>query len=322
MSTASFCLVADASCDIPAAALQNPQLRILPVQVFVGDQHMVDRRDSVATREFYRDHLNSPTAVNGRSEPLSLDDMIKAFNLQLALQFDQALGVFVAGSRSLIFTRAKGALTRARIESLAIRLKAGKTQPLQADCVDSQALFAGYGAQVMDLLDLVGQGGDINAVIARQHVTVAQTYAYMAPGNVGYILERAALKGEKSVSALAGFAAKALSITPILSGHLGQTAPVGRKLGKLKAREAVVAMGRQFLERKLLVSKHICFSYSGELDDIASMDSFKTLQSDAAQKQVQVHLTQMSMTGSVNVGPQALVLGVLAQPHDAAEMLK
>lgn len=321
MSTSAFCLVADASCDIPSSALAHPQLRILPVRVFVGDKKITDQRDPDATQRFYRECLNSPSATGGRSEPMSTDEMLAAFNSQLALNFDQMLGVFVASSRSAIYQRAKIAVARARIESFAVRARAGKLSQLQADCVDSQALFAGYGAQVMHLLDKLDKGAGIADLIAEQREAVAQTYAYMAPGDVGYILKRAALKGEKSVSALAGFAAKALSITPILRGHMGQTEPVARKLGKLKAREAVIEMGLRMLKTKLLVSRHICFSYSGVLKDIEDMPSYEALRTGATKAGVQVHLTAMSMTGSVNVGPDALVIGVLAKPHTVDELL-
>jgi DegV family protein with EDD domain len=319
--SASFCLVADASCDIPASALAHPQLRVLPVHVFVGDKKISDHRDPTATQRFYRECLNSPSATGGRSEPMTIDEMVAAFNLQLALNFDEILGVFVASSRSAIYQRAKSAVTRARIDSFAARARAGKLAQLQADCVDSQAFFAGYGVQVMDLLDLVDKGAGISDLIARQREIAPQTYAYMAPGDVGYVLQRAALKGDKSVSALAGFAAKALSITPILCGHMGNTEPVGRKLGKLKAREAVIEMGLRMLKNKLLLSRHICFSYSGKLKDIENMASYQTLCADAAQAGQQVHLIAMSMTASVNVGPDALVLGVLAKPHIVSDLL-
>ncbi len=315
MSHPAFCLVIDASCDIPPAMLDHAQLRVLPVHVHVGGKQLIDRRKASDTQRFYREALSLPTAIKGYSEPLKTEEMVAAFSSELALKFDDMLGVFVASTRSAIFKRAQSAVARARVDSYPLRVKAGKLKPLQVDCVDSQALFSGYGVQVMDLLDLVNQGAGINAIIERQRVTVTQTYAYMVPGNVSYILERASLKGEKSVSALAGFAAKALSITPIIRAHLGETEPVGRKLGKTKARLALVEMAQRMLDQDLLLSRHVCFAYSGDLQEISSLPSFVALCASAAKRQVQVHLTDMSMTGSVNVGPGSLVLGVLATQH-------
>ena len=317
-----FCLVVDASCDIPASMLSHLQLRVLPVHVFIGNEKLLDRRSTAETQLFYRDALSLSTAVAGRSEPLKTEEMVAAIGSELALRFDELLGVFVASTRSAIYQRAVAAVARARTVSYPVRANAGKLQPLQVDCVDSQALFAGYGAQVMDLMDLVNQGAGIGSIIERQRITAPMTYAYMAPGDVSFILKRASLKGEKSVSALAGFAAKTLSITPIIRGHLGQTEPVGRKLGKAKARLALVEMGQRMLDQGLLVSQHICFSYSGDLDDIAVLPSFQALRESAAKRNVQVHLTDMSMTGSVNVGPGALVLGVVAKQHMPEALLQ
>ncbi len=317
----SFCIVADVSCDLPSQFVSHPKLRLLPTHIFTGNQRFLDTRDAQATERFYLTNLASPDAVEGRSEPLQAEEMLAAFNQHLALSFDKVLGVFVASSRSAIYARAKQALAQARMQAFTSRAKAGLFSPLQADCLDSQALFAGYAAQVLDLLDHVERGEDLMHIISRQQAMVKHTYAYMAPGDVSYILRRAAFKGEKSVGALAGFAAKTLSITPILKGHLGQTAAVGRKLGKHKAREAIVEMAIRSLDMRLLLSKHICLSYSGDLGEISKLPVYERLQAKAKNADVQVHLAQMSMTGSVNVGPDALCLGMLAKAHDVESLL-
>jgi DegV family protein with EDD domain len=321
VSTSSFCLVVDASCDLPAAMLQHPQLRLLPVRVMVGDKEIIDRREPEVIKKFYRESLNSPQAAGGRSEPMTVDEMVAAFGREIALNFDEGLGVFVAASRSAIYSRAKQAVARARVSSYTPRLQAGKTKPLQVDCVDSQAFFAGYAAQVMDLMDMVQEGQGIQSIMERQRFTVGQTYAYMAPGDVAYILHRASLKGEKSVSGLAAFAAKQLSITPILRGHCGETAPVARKFGRAKAQQALFNMAQNMMQQKLLLSKHVCFSYSGALPDISALPGYNALQDHAKEHKVQVHLAPMSITGSVNVGPDALVMGVVAKDHTVDALL-
>lgn len=317
----SFCLVADVSCDLPSQYLSHPQLRLLPTHIFTGKERFVDTRNAAETERFYLTNLASPDAVQGRSEPMTADEMLAAFNHHLALNFDNALGVFVASSRSAIYVRAKSALARARIQAYATRAKAGKFQPLQADCLDSQSLFAAYAAQVLDLLDYVERGESMMTLIERQQKIAKSTYGYFAPGDVSYILRRAAFKGEKSVSALAGFAAKSLSIIPIIQGHLGKTAPVGRKFGKVKVREALLQMAVRSMQQGLLLSKHVCLSYSGDLQDISSMPAYAHLLAVAKKAHVKVHLAQMSMTGSVNVGPDGLCLGMVAKEHAVSDLL-
>lgn len=310
-----LCLIVDASCDLPYEMGQHPQVRTLPVPVVVGNEVLRDRREPEAIASFYRNQLSLPAAANSHSEPPDVNSMIEAFNRVVAPSFDQAFGIFVSSSRSPIYSRAKTAMSRARIESFP-RLKAGKTQPIAMGCADSKALFAGYAVQVMDLLDHLQAGADLQALAERQKITVPQTYAYMAPGNVEYILRRASLKGEESVSGLAAFAAKQLSITPIIRGYMGETAPVARKFGRAKAQQALFTFVSNLMRREMLCSQHVCFSYSGELEDIANQPAYREIVSIADRRDIRVHLTQMSITGSVNVGPGALVLGVVANDHD------
>ncbi len=321
MRDASFCLVVDASCDLPAHVLQHPQLRVLPVRVVVGLESMMDRRNLGELANFHATALKSPLASGGRSEPLTVDEMVQAFKREISPHFDNGLGVFVASSRSAIYSRAKQAAARVRIESYMDRLRLGRTKALLADCVDSKALFAGYAVQVMHLLDELNEGADMARMLQAQAGAAEQTYAYMVPGNVSYILERASLKGEQSVSGLAAFAAKSLGITPIIRGHCGVTEPVARRMSRAKAVADLFKAAENAIERRLLTARHLCLSYSGPLDDVCKHAGFVALQKTAQAAQTQVHLEVMSMTGSVNVGPNALVLGMLAQPHEFESLM-
>jgi fatty acid-binding protein DegV len=133
------------------------------------------------------------------------------------------------------------------------------------------------------------------------------------PADVDYLIRRAAMKGERSVSALAAFAAKTLAITPILHGNLGQTAPVAKKLGLTKARESMLETVARMIEARDLISPHVCLSYGGDLEEVKMMPGYARLLAAAASHSVRVHLAVMSMTASVNVGPRALSVGVIAK---------
>ncbi len=311
----NFCLIVDASCDIPASFNTTPCLRILPTHIDVAGTQLMDTRDPAQTLAFYSKYLHDSNSRSGKSEALSEDQMITTINRAIATHFDEALGVFVSSERSPIYQRAKRAATRARFETLPARLQAGKQGPISADCVDSTALFAGYGAQVLDLLDLATQGAGLAQVLERQTITAPQTYAYMVPGDVDFILERAALKGEKSVSALAGFAAKTLFITPIIRGHRNQTGPVGRKFGQTKARDAMLEMVMRQIDSGNLLSPHIALSFTGVLDEVEDMGSYHKLLGIAEKANVKVHLAQMSITAAINVGPQSLSVGFIGKEH-------
>jgi fatty acid-binding protein DegV len=161
----------------------------------------------------------------------------------------------------------------------------------------------------------------VDDLVQLQHSFQKQTYVYLVPGDVSYILQRAKAKGENSVGMIAGLAAKTLAITPVIRGYLGETEPIARKRGADNAREMLIELARTCLNESLVLSKHICFSYSGDLTDVQSMASFQALVSQASLQGIDVHLSLMSMTGSVNVGPNTLSLGMLAKPHDAATLI-
>jgi fatty acid-binding protein DegV len=196
------CLLVDASCDIPAAALSHPQLRLLPVPVVVGKHQLLDSRNPGATQAFYRVNLASPSALEARSEPLSVEEMSEFMLTHLTLEFDQVMGVFVSSTRSVIFERAKQAMGRVQMNAFAKRVRLKKLISLEMASTDSQSLFGGYGVQAMELLDAFAQGDDLATLQTKQKAMAAQTYAYVAPGDVTYILKRAKAKGENSVGRL------------------------------------------------------------------------------------------------------------------------
>ena len=320
----STCLLVDASCDLPAQVLAHPQLRLLPVTIHIGKHRLLDSRNAKSTQDFYHVNLSSPSALNAGSEPPSVEEISHFMLEQVALEFDQVLGVFVSSTRSPIYERSQAAMDRVKTISFPKRVRLKKMVALEQHACDSLALFAGYGVQSLCLLDAISSADahlPIAALVQLQQAFQKQTYVYLVPGDVSYILKRAKAKGENSVGMIAGLAAKTLAITPVIRGHLGQSEPIARKRGAGNARELLIELARTCMEKSLIVSKHICFSYSGDVADIQTMPSYESLVSQAALLGIDIHVSLMSMTGSVNVGPNTLSLGFLGKPHDASTLI-
>jgi fatty acid-binding protein DegV len=314
-SSNAFYFVTDAAADLPEAALAHPRLRTMPVHVVSNGKQILDIRDIAQTRAFYKYHLALPSTVSAFSDPLSIDEMTAYFGNALANGADEILGVFVTSTRSAMFARAKEATKRARMESFPRRINQGKSTAILADCVDSRALFSGYSAQVLDLLDLIDRGAGIMQTLERQQALVPHSYTYMAADDFDFILKRAALKGESSVNPLVAFAARTLGITPIIRAHLGQTTPIAKHPSRAKARESLFALAQRLIEERALFSPHVCFGYSGPIEEVIEMPGYAEVCECAGKVGVKVHLSHTSMTSSVNVGPRALNLGVIAKPH-------
>ena len=310
-----FYFVTDAAADLPDAVLAHPKLRTLPVHVNSNGRKILDIRDIVQTRTFYTQHLALPSTVSAFSEPLSIDEMSNYFSNVLATGFDEIFGVFVSSTRSEMYARAKEAIKRARMNAFPLRVSQGKSTAIMADCVDSRALFSGLSAQVLDLLDHIDRGAGLIHTLERQQALVAQTYTYMVPDDFDFILKRAALKGEKSVNPLVAFAARTLGITPVIRGHLGETTPLTKYPSRARARDALFNLAQRLIVDRALLSRHVCFGYSGPIEAVQEMSGYADLVNVANRAGVKLHLSHTSMTSSVNVGPRALNLGVIARPH-------
>jgi fatty acid-binding protein DegV len=291
-SPQSFFFVTDAAADMPDAVLAHPKLRTMPVHVTSNGRKILDIRDIAQTRAFYAQHLALPSTVSAFSEPLSIEEMSNYFGNALATGYDEIFGVFVSSTVSQ-----------------------SKSTAILADCVDSRALFSGYAAQVLDLLDHIDRGAGLVHTLERQHSLVAHTYTYMVPDDFDFILKRAALKGEKSVNPLVAFAARTLGITPVIRGHLGETTPISKYPSRARARDALFNLAQRLIADRALLSPHICLGYSGPIEAVQEMSGYADLSNAAARASVKLHLSHTSMTSSVNVGPRALNLGVIARPH-------
>ena len=129
-------------------------------------------------------------------------------------------------------------------------------------------------------------------------------------------MTRAKTKGEKSVGAFGAAAAKILGLLPIISCNQGVTSSVAKVRGAAAARSYVLDLTRREPARGLL-SPYINLSFSGSTDTVAALPAYTRLHEEAKHKGVTVSLQEMSPTNAINLGPDALTAGFVAQAHSA-----
>ena len=59
----------------------------------------------------------------------------------------------------------------------------------------------------------------------------------------------------------------------------------------------------------------MCLSYGGELDEMRALPGYSRLRDICANNNVDVYESVMSLTGMVNVGKGAVVVGFASEPH-------
>jgi fatty acid-binding protein DegV len=310
-------ILIDAAAEVPAHIVANPHVRMLPISVQIDDALYVDKRDAKFTRNFNSQYLNLRAAEVSQSVPPSGEQISDFLAKHIALEFDQVFGLFVASTRSPIFKNAFDVSSKAISDTAGLRNKAGIKGPLWVECYDSQNVFTGYGVQVMEALRQFEVEPSIANIRGNMQRLSKSAYGYLAPGQLDFILTRAKSKGEQSVGKLGKMAAKVLGVLPILQANQGATSAVAKVRGVAAARDYVMNLARRELSRGLL-APFINLSYTGLLEDVQSMNTYQTLCAEAKAKGVTVSLQETSPSNSINLGPEALTVGFIAQPHDPA----
>jgi fatty acid-binding protein DegV len=106
----------------------------------------------------------------------------------------------------------------------------------------------------------------------------------------------------------------ALDMKPIARCFRGETGPVAKVRHFAAAAERVFANVTREIERGLLVP-FVNLSYGGDRAAIAHLRGFATLAQAASKHGVEVCWSHLSMVAGINIGPGALSVGIVAQPH-------
>ena len=67
--------------------------------------------------------------------------------------------------------------------------------------------------------------------------------------------------------------------------------------------------------RSGLMTPTVCLSYGGELDEMRALPGYEDLRVTCQSYNVELFESVMSLTGMVNVGKGAVVVGFASEPH-------
>ena len=306
-------LVVDSGCDLPESFFQDNRVEVLPISIRVDGDEVLDRHDAPAALEFYRHHIGDK-GHDAESVPLTTEQICELFMGRLVTEFDFVFCQTVMRSRSPIYENATKASFSILSEYHAARQAAGVEGPFALRVINTGTLFAGQGVLAAETLRLIREGVGANEIRQRlEHLTDC-VRAYAIPPDLYYLRARARKKGDRSVSLLGAALGSALDIKPILCGYGDQTQPVDKVRGFEAAVERLFdyAVGRV---TEGLISPYLVVSYAGELEELRAMPGFDRLQQECRDAGVELLCSVMSVTAGVNLGPGAVSLGLIAEPH-------
>jgi DegV family protein with EDD domain len=305
-------IVVDSACDIPSDFIQNEEITILPVTVQIGNAVLADMRNEDATLNFLTGDT-AAQAYNAETTPYTVQQVHDLFLSKLVLDYDYVFCICTTRSRSGIFDNAQQASFTILNDYKPVRAAAGNNTPFSLRVIDSQNVFAAVGVLAIEAARLRAAGEGAPRIRARLENLALYTQGYMVPPDLHYLRNRIKKRGDKSVSFLSAALGTALDIKPILHCNKGETGPVAKVKGFSPAVEKMFDFAARRV-REGLMTPTMSLSYGGRLDEMRKLPGYDRLRETCAEHNVEVFESFMGLSGMVNVGQGAVVLGFAAEP--------
>ena len=306
-------IVIDSACDLPKAWIDTHGVHILPISVRIGDALRVDHRDQAETLEFLHSHI-AERGASAETIPYTVEQIRDLFLERLVIDYDHVFCTTITRTRSPIFDNAQQAGFAVLNGYKPIRQASGNPTPFALRVIDTQTLFAGQAILPVEAVRLRDAGESPARIRARLDQLAQNTWGYMIPRDLYYIRHRARLKGDRSVSLVSAALGTALDIKPVLRGAQGETGPVA----KIKGFEPAARKMFEVAARRVaagLMTPTLALSYGGELDEMRDLPGYRALRDTCTEHGIEVFESVMSLTGMVNVGKGAVVVGFASEPH-------
>ena len=304
-------IVVDSACDVPREFIEREQVTILPVTVQIGQAVMADMRNEEAALNF----LTGDTAAqahNADTTPYTVQQVHELFLSRLVLDYDYVFCITTTRSRSGIHDNALQASYTILNEYRPARQAAGNNTPFSLRVIDSLNVFSAVGVLALEAARLRAAGEGAPSIRARLEHLALHTQGYMVPPDLHYLRNRIKRRGDKSVSFLSATLGTALDIKPILHCNRGETGPVA----KIKGFEAAAEKMFDFACKRVqagLMTPAMGLSYGGELHNMRLLPGYQRLRETCAEHDIEVFESVMGLSGMVNVGRGALMVGFAAE---------
>jgi DegV family protein with EDD domain len=310
----SIVVVADSTCDLPQKYWDNHNIEIFPFSLLIDGIKLKDTKDPVEQEKFFDDDRIGKLHT-ADSIPLSTQEVVTYFHENIVTKYDFALIVTASKGRSETYKNVLGASNEVSLSYRPFREAVGLKSNFAMRVVNSGTLFSGLGILVAHIRDLIEAGTNKRELLNAAEEFKPNIYTYCVPKDLYYLSTRAKSKGDKSVSVFAAIIARFLGITPVILGHMDDTAPVARIRGYENAVNSVFDLACSQM-RAGLKSPRVVVSYAGNLNDLDGFSGYRKLQRWANKMNVEVDTSVMSIVGGLILGPGTLTVGFASEPHE------
>lgn len=309
-------IVVDSACDLPADFIERENITILPVTVQIGNAVLADVRNEEATMRF----LSGDTAARAYeadTTPFTVQEVHDLFLSKLVLDYDYVFCITTTRTRSGIHDNAVQASYTILNDYKPVRSAAGNNTPFSLRVIDSQNVFAAVGVLAVEAARLRAAGEAPPKIRARLENLALYTQGYMVVPDLHYLRNRIKKRGDRSVSFFSAAVGTALDIKPILHCNRGETEPVAKVKGLEPATEKMFDFAAKRVQDGLMTPT-VGVSYGGDLADLHKLPGYEKLRAVCAEHNVELFESVMGLSGLVNVGKGATVVGFAAESEKFA----
>lgn len=310
-------LVVDATCDMPSEVFERYGIVVLPISIKIGDTVFADTRNEQTMLNFLESDI-AERGVDAETASFSVEQIRDLFLKRLVIDYDYVFCLTVTRNRSPIFDNATQASFAILNEYKPIRAEAGHNTPFALRVIDTQNVFAAQGVTMIEAARMIAAGEQPPKIRARIEQLVPNTHGYLIVRDLHYMRARTSKKGEKSVSLFSASLGTVLDIKPILHGNRGQTGPIAKVRGFDNAARKLFLYAAE-RARNGLLTPDVCLSYGGPLEEMRTLPGYNSLREVCQSNGVNLHESVMSLTGMVNLGKGALMMGFAAEGQKFSE---
>jgi DegV family protein with EDD domain len=306
-------IVVDSACDLPKEFFEQHHIEILPITVRIDEAVVADYRDPESTLAFLESHI-AERGASAETTAFTVQQIHDLFLQRLVIDYDYVFCMTITKTRSPIYDNAQKAGFAILNDYKPIRAAANNITPFALRVIDTQNLFCAQGILPVEAARLRDAGEGPAKIRARLEHLALHTYGYLVPRDLYYIRSRARAKGDRSVSLFSAALGTALDIKPVLRGWRGETGPVA----KIKGYEPAAKRMFEFAARRVaagLLTPTLTLCYGGDLAEMRALPGYDALREACAAHNIEVFESVMSLTGMVNVGKGAVVVGFASEPH-------
>lgn len=305
-------IVTDSGCDLPRSYWKEHGIELIPVDLLFGDERHSDRRDPKETVRFYRHYLDNKD-INAETEAPSPETIEKFFLDRLVRDYDRAVLITLASSRSPLFDNVQAASKGILENYRQAREEAGREGSFSFRVIDSRSVFTGQALLVFEAVRLLEEEKlPFEQLRERLEGFRKSIQAYMLPDDLYYMYNRGRKKGEKSVGWFGFRMGSALDMKPLVRMQDGET-EVERKIQGFDTALAVMLDQTGDAIRNGLRTNTICMSYAGNPEELKKHPRYKAFARTAERAGVRLLLSVMSITAGINVGPGAVSIAYAAK---------